>query len=224
MKTKLLCALCCVILMACGKAGQSSPAPAATPANTLQTPASSPLIATHEALKIKDIYIGMDIQSVPNAMMTILADQQLSDFGFTDVIRTGDGTQCVLMYTKSFLRAIDARMHERYGVARASGKLDEELLSSCINSDGVLTAKSGIDNKVTSIQFNDVKDIFNANNLSPAEFVNKLSKEFHIPEMKPNETQTAWTYISPDGSRIEVDAKEILGIPMIRLHMSKATQ
>jgi len=222
MKTKLICAICSVVLLACGKTEQSNPAPAATQTNTPQTPVSAPQAAKSETLKIKDLYISMDIQSVPNAMMEILADRELSDFGFTEVIRASDGTQCVLMYTKSFLRAIDARMHERYGEARAPGKVDEEILTSCINSDGVLTAKAGANNKVSSIEFNDIKDIFNAKDLSPAEFVKSLSREYRFPEMKPNEAQTVWSYISPDGTKVEVNAKEVLGIPMIRLNMSKA--
>lgn len=222
MKAKLLCAICSVVLVACGKTEQSSPAPAVTQASALQTPGSAPQAAKADALKIKDLYIGMDIQSVPSAMMSILAEQQLADFSFTDVIKVGDGTQCVLMYTKSFLRAIDARMHDRYGEARAPGKVDAEMLTSCVNSDGVLTAKSGADNRVNRIEFNDVKDIFNTKGLPPADFVKSLSREYHIPEMKPNEAQTAWTYVSPDGTKVEVDAKEILGIPMVRLYMSKA--
>jgi hypothetical protein len=221
MKIKLLCAICSVVLFACSKTEQPGPAPVAIQISTLQTPASAPQAARQDAIKVKDFYVGMDIQSVPNAMMTILADQQLSDFSFTDVIMAGDGSQCVLMYTKSFLRAIDARMHDRYGEARAQGKVDAELLTSCINSDGVLTAKSGADNKVSRIEFNDVKDTFNAKGLSPAEFVKNLSREYHIPEMKPNEAQTVWTYSSPDGTKVEVDAKEVLGIPMVRLYMSK---
>ena len=221
MKTKLLCVICSLVFLACGKSEQSSPAPAGTQANIPQTQVSAPPAAKSDTLKIMDLYIGMDIQSVPNAMMAILAERQLADFGFTDVIKAGDGTQCVLMYTKSFLRAIEARAHDRYGEARAQGKVDEELSTSCINSDGVLTAKSGADNKVSRIEFNDVKDVFNAKGLPPAEFVKKLSGEYHIPEMKPNETQTAWSTTTPDGTKVEVDAKEVLGIPMVRLYMSK---
>ncbi len=222
MKTKLLCAICSLVLLACGKTEQSRSTLAANQTVTTNTSISAPQATKLDALKIKSLYIGMDIQSVPNAMMAILAEQQLSDFGFTDVIKAGDGTQCVLMYTKSFLQAIDARMHERYGEARAPGKTDEELATSCINSDGVLTAKSGPDNKVARIEFNDVKDMFNAKDLSPSEFVKRLSKEYHILELKPNEAQTAWSFISPDGTKVEVDAKEVLGIPMVRLYMSKA--
>jgi len=192
--------------------------PSLTPFN----PRQRALAANQDTQKINGLYIGMDIQSVPNAMMAIMAERGLADFGFTDVIKTGDGKQCVLMYTKSFLRAIDARMHDRYGEARASGKVDDELLTSCINSDGVLTAMSGTDNRVNRIVFNDIRDVFNAKGLSPAEFVKKLSGEYHIPEMKPNETQTVWSTTSPDGTKIEVDAKEVLGIPMVRLYMSKA--
>jgi len=222
MKTKLLCAICSVVLLACGKTEQVPPAPAAPQTITPQAPASAPQAAKSDALKIKDLYIGMDIQSVPNAMMAILAERELSDFSFTDVIKAGDGSQCVLMYTKSFLRAIEARMHDKYSAARAPGKVDEEILTSCINSDGVLTAKSGAYDKVSRIEFNDVKDIFNTKDLSPAEFAKSLSREYHLPEMKPNETQTAWSAIGPDGTKVEVIAKEVLGIPMLRLYMSKA--
>jgi len=222
MKTKLLCAICSVILLACGKTGQNGTAPASTQPDILQTPVSAPQAGNQDALKINGLYIGMDIQSVPNAMMAIMAERGLPDFGFTDVIKTGDGKQCVLMYTKSFLRAIDTRMHARYGEARAPGKVDEELATSCINSDGVLTAMSGADSRVSRIVFNDVRDVFNAKDLSPAEFVKKLSGEYHLPEMKSNETQTAWSATTPDGTKVEVDAKEVLGIPMVRLYMSKA--
>lgn len=214
MKTKLLSLVCFVALSACGKTEPGNPAPAAS--------ASTPQAAKTAPLKIKDLYIGMEMQSVPNAMMAILAEQQLADFSFTDPMQTGDGSQCALMYTKPFLHAIDARMHERYGEARAQAKIDEEILTSCVNSDGVLMVKSDAENRVRRIEFNDVKDIFDAAGLSPADFVKKLSSEYHIPEMKPNEARTLWSYTSPDGSSVVVDAKEVLGIPMIRLYVSKA--
>jgi hypothetical protein len=223
MKTKLLCAVCSVVLLACGKTEPNSPVPAVPQSSTPQASVSAPQAAKTDALKIKGLYIGMDIQSVPNAMMAILAERELADFSFTDVIKLSDGSQCVLMYTKSFLHAIEARMQDRYSAARASGKVDEEILTSCINSDGVLTAKSGPDSKVSRIEFNDIKDIFNAKDLPPAEFVKNLSREYRIPEMKPNESQTAWSYTSPEGSKVEVVAKEVLGIPMVRLFMNKVT-
>jgi len=179
-------------------------------------------MAKSDGLKIKGFQIGMDIQSVPNVMMTLLAERELAGFGFTDVIRLGDGSQCVLMYTKPFLRAKESRMRDRYGEAKAQAKVDEELVTSCINSDGVLAAKAGADSKVIRIEFNDVKDLFNAKGMAPADFVKNLSKENHLPDMKPNDTQTVWSAISPDGTKVEVDAKEVLGIPMVRLYMSKA--
>lgn len=222
MKTKLLCVICCVTLLACGKSEQGNPAPATIPSASRNVSADTSHMAKSAPLKIRDLYIGMDIQGVPNAMMAILAEQELSDFSFTDVIPVSDGTQCVLMYTKPFLRTIENRMHERYGEARAQAKVDEEILTSCINSDGVMMVKSGADGKVSRIEFNDVKDIFNATDLAPADFVRKLSSEYHIPEMKPNEAQTSWSYTSPDGTSVVVDAKEVLGIPMMRLYMSKA--
>ena len=220
MKAKLLCAICSMALLACGNPEQNG-SPALPRAKTSNTNVVTPQAEKLSILKIKNLYVGMDIQNVPSAMMEILADRQLSDFGFTEVISTGDGKQCVLMYSKSFLQAIEARMHDRYGEARAPGKVDAEILTSCINSDGVLTAKAGADNKVNLIEFNDIKDIFNAKDLSATGFARNLSREYRIPELKPNDTQTAWNYLSPDGTKVEVNAKEILGIPMVRLYMSK---
>ena len=229
MNTKLLCAISSVILLACGKTGGGGSVPSSDPAvnQAVSIPhapaqAIAPQLAKQDALQIKGLFIGMDIQSVPSAMMAILAEQGLADFGFTEVIKAGDGTQCVLMYGKSFLRAIEARMHDRYDAARAQGKVDEELRTSCINSDGVLTVKSGADNKVSRIEFNDVKDLFNAKGVAPAEFVKILVKEYHIPELKPDAAQTSWSYISAEGVKVEALTKEILGIPMLRLNMSKA--
>ena len=104
------------------------------------------------------------------------------------------------------------------------GKLDEEMRSSCANSDGVLIVKSGADNKVNRVEFNDIKNLFNANGLAPAEFAQKLAQEHHVPEMKPNDAQTAWTYTSPDGNQIEIITKDVLGISMMRLNMGRAAQ
>ena len=40
--------------------------------------------------------------------------------------------------------------------------------------------------------------------------------------MKPNAVQSAWSYNSPAGTKVEVTTKEILGITMVHLAMSKA--
>ena len=49
----------------------------------------------------------------------------------------------------------------------------------------------------------------------------KLSDEYHIPEMKPNAVQSAWSYNSPAGTQVVVAAKEIRALAMVPLSMSK---
>lgn len=228
MRTKLLCVTCSVVLLACGKTGSGGSSqqtgsfadqPAASQTSITSGTAQP---AKMDAVQIRGFYLGMDIQSVPDAMMAILADQQLSGFGFTGVIRQGNGAQCVLMYTKPFMAALEARARDRYGVARAQGKVDEVVLTSCENSDGVMTVHAGADGKVTRVQFNDVRNLFNTQGASPAEFARHLAVEIHLPELKPDETQTAWNYTSPQGTNIAVETKNALGISMLRLIMSRS--
>jgi hypothetical protein len=222
MKSSIPAAIAIALLTACGPSAQQNAAtPAASPANPAALPARNNAAKT-DTPKINGFYIGMDINDAPSAMMTLLADHQLSGFGFTDAIHAGDGTQCVLMYTKDFLHAIEARMRDRYGEARGAAKVNEELLTSCLNSDGILSVIAGADGLVKRIEFNDVRDLFDAKDLPPAAFVQKLATQYPLPGMKPNELQNVWSYVSPDGVRVEVDAKEVLGIPMARLYMSRA--
>jgi hypothetical protein len=226
-RTKLLCVTCSIVLLACGKTGgggssQQTGSFVVQPASS-QTSITSGTAqpAQMDAMQIKGFYLGMDIQSVPDAMMAVLADQQLSGFGFTGAISQGNGAQCVLMYTKPFMNALEQRARDRYGVARAQGKVDEEVLASCENSDGVMTVHAGADGKVTRIQFNDVRNLFNTQGASPAEFVHHLAAEIHIPEFKPDDSQVAWNYTSPQGTNITVETKNALGISMLRLIMSR---
>jgi hypothetical protein len=222
MKTKLPCVLCAAALMACGKAGTGGSAPpSAAPANQAAAPQPS---ARADALKIRGFYLGMDMRGVPDAMMEMLAEQQLSDFGFTDRIAIGDGAECVLMYTKTYMQAMEARMRDRYGEARAPGIMDEELRNSCADSSGVMTVQSGADGRVRKIAFNDVKNLFGAQDLPPAEIARKLAGELNLPGLKPNAAQTSWTYTGPDGTLVELAAGEMMGIPMVRLYLSRAGQ
>lgn len=219
MKRTLLSAICCLALCACGKETPIPSTESASPAVGKAVDAAQQ--KKQGELKIKGLYLGMDIRDVPGSMVSILAERVLSDFGFTDVIRITDGKGCVLMYSKSFLRAIEGRMQERYGAATAASKVDGELATSCVNSDGVLAVHAGADNRVYRIEFNDVKDLFGTQGGAPAGFAKALSQEFGLPELKPNTDNTVWRYVDAEGSRVEVTAREMLGIPMLRVSMSK---
>jgi len=227
MKTSLLCAICCVALLACGKnepviSSASQPGVVHSNQSASASPASAASAVRTDALKIKGLYIGMDISGAPDAIIDMMAEQKLSDFGFTQVLPVANGGKCVLMYSKDFLRRIEGRLHDIYEAQRARAKVEEEIALSCISSDGVLAIKSGADNKVSSIEFNDVRDIFGAKDLTPASFARKLASDYPIPEMKTNEAHSAWSHVTQDGTRVEVSAKEILGIPIVRLSMSRA--
>lgn len=219
MRTKLLYAACAALLAACGKNEPATP-PAATQARPqLAAPA-----ARADALKIKGFYLGMDIHSVPDTMIDLLAGEGLDGYGFTDVIRYSNGEQCVLLYDKGFLRAIEARMTERYDVRRAKIKTEEELQSSCYASDGVLAVKAGADGAVNSVEFNNAGELFEAKKkVPPEEIVRKLVKEYRIPAMKPNDEHNGWRYVSRDGTQLEVRVKQLFGIPVTRVVMSPAT-
>jgi hypothetical protein len=163
----------------------------------------------------------MDIHEVPSVMMDILAERQLSNLGFTDAIRTGGDTQCVLMYTKPWLTAIESRMEDRYGKALAAGKTNGELLTACINADGVMAVKSDAGKEVSSIEFSNVREIFDAQDLTPAAFAKKLAGDLHLPAFTPDASQTSWTYTNPDGDKLEVSSKDVLGIPRLWLRLSR---
>ncbi|MBI1175477.1 MAG: hypothetical protein GC139_09470 [Sideroxydans sp.] len=219
MRTKLIIAASAVLLAACGKS--EPPAPAAANA-----PASQPLTAPGKvtpgtALKIKGFYIGMDIHDVPDTMMDLLGNQGLDGYGFTDVIRYSNGEHCVLLYDKQFLGAIEARMTERYDAQRAKGKVEDELQSSCYASDGVLVVKAGADGRVRSIEFNNAGELFDARKMQPDEFAKKLVGEYRIPALKPNDDHSGWRYVAPDGTRLEILVKQVFGIPVTRLVMSR---
>jgi hypothetical protein len=213
MKTGLLCILCAAVLMACGKTetGGAGSAPASSANGVAEQQA--------DVLKINGFYLGMDIHDVPNAMMAMLAERELYDFGFTDVLGNG-GAQCVLMYTKTYMQAMEARMHDRYGEAQVPGMLDEEIRHSCAESKGVMSVHAMADGRVHRIEFNDVKNLFGAKDLGGAGIAKKVADEFKLP-LQLAEGQESWTYTSPDGTLLELASNNVMGIPLVRLHMSQ---
>jgi hypothetical protein len=210
-----LCAIGTLLLAACGRDAPPAAAPAAPKAAAaLASPSAA-------ALKIKGFYLGMDIHGVPDAMVDLLAEQGLDNFGFTDVIRYSNGEQCVLLYDKGFLRAIEARMNERYDAQRARLKTEDELHTSCYASDGVLVVKAGADGAVSSVEFNNAGELFgDGKQVQPQAFVAQLMKEYRLPALQPNDAHNGWIYLSPDGTRLQVLVKEMFGIPVTRLVMT----
>jgi hypothetical protein len=228
MNAKPLCLAALFLLAACGEqerapAHNGSPTPPINVAKVLAENAAAPQAARQDAaLKIKGLFLGMDIHDAPGAIMSMLAAQGLADYGFTDVLRTGGDSQCVLLYTKSYLAAMTARMEERHGKASAPARVDNELITACLHADGVMAVKADVGKEVSSIEFSNVKELFDAHNLTAAEFAKKLSAELKLPEeLKPNAEQTQWTYASPEGDMLEVSSNDVLGIPRVWLRLSR---
>jgi hypothetical protein len=211
MKKWLIVALCAVVLAACG--GQESAAPVEPAKSQTFVPSS---------LKVAGFYVGMDVNDVPSTMLEMLSERGLSNFGFTDVIRYSSGEHCVLLYDKGFLSAIESRMQERYDVVRAKGKIEDELEASCYASDGVLVVKAGTTGRVNSIEFNNVGKLLEDGKLAPEEFARKLASEQQIPGLTPNDERTGWSYTSPDGARLEIRVRQVFGIPVTRLVMTRS--
>ena len=211
MKKCIIVVLCSVVLAACG--GQEPAAPAESAKVQIFAPSS---------LKVAGFFVGMDVNDVPSTMLEMLSERGLSNFGFTDVIRYSSGEQCVLLYDKAFLRAIESRMKERYDAARAMGKIEDELEASCYASDGVLVVKAGAAGRVSSIEFNNAGKLLEEGRLDPEEFARKLASEQRIPMLTPNSERTGWSYVSPDGARLEIRVKQVFGIPVTRLVMTHA--
>ncbi len=220
MKKTFFYASCAIAIAGCGKNEPGGPPPTVVPVE--QVRASAPQGPKAAAFSVKGLSIGVDIQGVPDAFTDMLAQQELSGYGFTDVIQYTNGERCVLLYDKRFLGAIEARMRERYDLGRAQQKINEELQSSCYASDGVVVVKAGADGKVSRIEFNAVGELFNAKDLAPADFAKLLVKEYSIPALKPNSDHSGWQYIAPDGTRVEVVVKKIFGATTSRLYLSRA--
>jgi hypothetical protein len=116
----------------------------------------------------------------------------------------------------------DGRLKERHDATRAKGKIEDEMQSSCYASYGVLVAKTGSDGRVNSIEFNNAGKLPGDGKLKLVEFVRKLADEYRIPAMKPNDGHSGWSYVSPDGARLDVMVREVFGIPVTRLVMSRS--
>lgn len=176
---------------------------------------------TGPAVVLNGFSLGMDIRDVPATMMMLLADRGLSGFGFTGDIQLSNGGHCILMYTKAFMAAIEARARDRFGAARAPAKIDEEIQLSCVNSDGVMSAHSGADGKVDRIQFNDARNLFGSKDETPEAFSHRLVDEYHVPPMQPDEDRTTWLAVDGQGRSFSLHTRSPLGVPMLQLVLSR---
>lgn len=228
--------ICALILVACSKDEpaniapsipiSASKEPASQPA---KEPQSQPTNSTSVALKIKGLAIGMDIQEASSAMKGIVASQHLDKFEVMDTRKVGDNN-CVLTVVKGLKKRIydglspdmEENDKKEYSEKQFNEILDIECSGGGTNTTPALAVWAGSDGKVNEINFNNFDDVFNAKGLPVAEFMQNFVNAYSIPEMKPNEDGTSWTYVSPDGSKVEARAVEIMGQSILAwIHISK---
>lgn len=228
MRAKLFCVICSIMLVACGEKAPSKTAspemPATNPISTAQ-PSNPPA----ETLKIKGLYIGMNIQDASSAMKSIITQQNLDRFEVMD-IRKADDKSCVLMMVKDLKGmifqnlnpSIEESERKAYAEKQLNAVLDTECSGGQTNASPALAVWAGADGKVNRIHFNNFEEVFDAKGLPVSEFMQKFVSAYSIPEMKPNDDNTGWIYVSPEGIKVEVHAAEIMGKTFLAwIHINK---
>jgi len=166
------CVVGAILVSGCGQ-GSSE-----TSSQGQSAPAAKKAAASE--IKIKGLYIGMDIQTVPALLKEKFAGK---NWGIHDVAKGDAG---------NFAHAITEA--ENFYVA-IGGALP------------LGTVIAGPDGKVTAIKLSGmvVNDLFNAADMDASDFVQQFVNSYNIPEMKLSDDMESWTYTSPDGVKVKID-------------------
>lgn len=133
-------------------------------------------------IKVKGLYIGMDIQNVPALLKEKMASTLMADMVQDDVILVAGLTG------------------NTYRVLIGSGLFGE------INAgpDGKVT--SILLNTVT------VNDLFNASGMEASDFAKQFVEAYKIPQMDVSDNAQALVYTSKDGIKVTIDSQKNLFI------------
>lgn len=132
---------------------------------------------TPEVLKVKDLYIGMDINEVPAIMKRHLAN---TEWKVSNVKKTTD-----------------------IGIGGLDDPLDNNTVVIMIGNNlfgGIIAADKN--DKVRTIYLTAVDDLFNSADMRAEEFANKFMSSYNIP-MEP--VNYGWEYKRPDGLRVVIN-------------------
>lgn len=172
------CLACAIVAAGYGQSGNLGE-PAATSAN--------PVAAKDATIKIKGLYIGMDIQVVPALLKEKL----------------GDGWGILLL----------KRPHPR--ISNSSLLSDKVPMGgSVVTAEGFgsrspVSVAAGPDGKVQWFYFphSSLGPIFNAKGMEISDFAKQFANSYGIPEMKVSDDRRSWTYTSADGTRVEITSE-----------------
>jgi len=206
MKLAIVCVAGTVFAFGCGQsnskndgAQQNQSATTAEPSQVVTPEKSLPPKqngAKDNTIRVKGLYIGMDIQTVPK----ILAEK-FPTWGTNDV---KEGHACFFVTIKGFGNPygdvyLDCDYVYAHGWAAA----------------GIITA--GPDGKVREIRFSGtlVSEMFNADDMDATAFAKQFIGAYNIPDMAVADDRKSWTYTSPDGVKVTITNKKGLGLEKV---------
>ncbi len=166
------CVVGAILVSGCGQGSSETSSPGQSAQAAKKAAASE--------IKIKGLYIGMDIQTVPALLKEKFAGK---NWGIHDVAKGDAG---------NFAHAITEP--ENFYVAIGGGL-------------PLGTVIAGPDGKVTAIKLSGmvVNDLFNAADMDASDFVQQFVNSYNITEMKVSDDMESWTYTSPDGVKVKID-------------------
>lgn len=200
-----------------GSAGVSPSQPAA--AKPVESKPTAPKDAT---IKVKGLYIGMDIQTVPALLKEKLAgkDWIISDAAQGSTLNAifhkarSDGSNMTDAEKQSMTSTMLA-----LGASSLSPLEPEYFFVGIVQlpfSDGGKFVALP-DRKVGLILLNGslVNDLFNAADMDASAFVKQFISAYDIPEMKVSDNLQSWTYTSPDGVKVTIDTQKKVSLEKV---------
>lgn len=182
-----------ILVAGCGQSNSGS----AGVSPSQSAAAAKPVAPKEASIKVKGLYIGMDIQSVPALMKENFAGKKNfagMDWAISDVTK------------------VDASARDLRVLVIDQGNLYVSIGST---AGGIVIATP--DGKVFAIELSSliVNDLFNAADMDASAFVKQFISAYDIPEMKVSDNLQSWTYTSPDGVKVTIDTQKNVSLEKV---------
>jgi len=200
-----------ILVAGCGQSNSNS----AGTSPSQSAAAAKPVAPKEASIKVKGLYIGMDIQSVPALLKEKLAgkDWIISDAAQGSALNAilqkgrGDGsdmTDAEKQSMTSTILALGANsispLEPEYffvGIAQPPFSGGGKFVALPDRKVGLILLKGSL-----------VNDLFNAADMDASAFVKQFISAYDIPEMKVSDNLQSWTYTSPDGVKVTIDTQK----------------
>ena len=167
-----------------------------------------PIAPQDASIKIKGLYIGMDIKDVN--------DWFNEKFGKTNVsilegkekgapkilIGTDLSLSQVRGYVKMSMEDPSFPLEAAIGQARlmTEGKITIDISEICANTNGAIDE--------ISLTSSFVNYLFKTSDMEASEFVRQFTESYKLPKMSISDDYQTWSYTSPDGVKIIIDGEK----------------